>query len=89
VSARRHPRAGYRLVESTLTIRQRLTVDQHASLLALLGRPQGSGYPNSDRLVLELAGDPAALAALDLVRHMGIAHDVTVQLRWTGPPRPS
>jgi hypothetical protein len=89
MSAQRGPGAGYRLVECTLTIRQRLTADQRASLLDLLGRPPGSGDSDRDRLVLELAGDPAAPAALDMVRTCGIAHDMTVQLRWTGVRRRS
>jgi hypothetical protein len=89
MSAQRSGAAGYRLVECTLTIRQRLSGDQRASLLALLGRPPASADADRDRLVLELAGDPAAPVAVALMRNMGIAHDVTVQLRWTGPRRRS
>jgi hypothetical protein len=89
MSARRPPAPGYRLVECTLTIRRRLTADERAALLGLLGRPPGSGDPDRDRLVLELAGDPAAPDALALVRNVGIARDVTVQLRRTGPQRRS
>jgi hypothetical protein len=77
--------AGYRLVERTLTIYPPLSPGQHHQLLDLLGRPARTLGAGRRAVHIELADDPAAPAAVEFVRRERLAHDLTEQLRWTGP----